>query len=569
MTITEDKENLIIEFGYNPSIINIVSRIDGRKYNSKRKNWIIPKLQILKTIDSLKNFDFEISENILKEYQFAKKRKEKINKLKKGIFNEKENEIFEKLNLPLFEFQKIGIAFVCATGSCLLCDEPGLGKTLQALTVTRIKNSKKVLIVCPATLKLSWKEEIEKWFPDFVVNIIEGTKEKRTEKWNKESNYYLMNYEQLLKDIEEIKKIKWDYIIADEATRISNNTTKQTELIKTIYSKNKIAMTGTPLNNAIEDIWSLVDFCQPKLLGKYYSFVDKYCTKDNFKIKYVDKETGRTKERKISKISGYKNITELKEILNDVMLRRRKEEVLHELPDKLYENIYIDFSKEEKNIYKTVKERIIEELKEYQLDRVLNDSINNIALTKILRLSQVADSLKILSNIDFSSKTNALKELLKDILHDNSKAIIFTRFSEMANILIKELKEYCPLLISGDVDNETRQENVSKLRNIDEHKIIIMTEAGSMGLNLQRANYVIHYDLPWSISKLKQREDRAHRIGQQKNVTIFKLIVKDTIDEHVLKVLNKKESLAEKVLSDNDKIKKYKINRYVINKILS
>ena len=551
MQILMKNENLIISFDYNPSLIEVIKRFDSRKFNPNTKEWTVPIIHTKKVLETLIPLGFSVHQDVNDEYNRTIKHKQKIERILASDFKESENEAFEKTNLPLFNFQKIGAGFLCVTNSALLADEPGLGKTIQTLATTIIKEAKKVLIICPSTLKLSWQDEINKWLKDKKTIIITGEKKIRNKLWSDKSDYHIMNYEILLRDIDEINKIEWDYIVADEATRISNPRAKQSKLIKTISAKHRIALTGTPLNNAIQDIWNILDFCQPNILGSYWQFTEKYCEKDRF-----------------GGIISYKNLNELKTHIADNMLRRKKKEVLQELPDKLYETIYVEFDNEERKIYEAIKEEIVSELKEYGISRVLGDKYLSNALVKMIRLKQTTGSLELVSEHQFSSKVNALKELLNDIISNGSKAIVFTQFSTMADILIRELDKYNPLLISGKVDNNIRKENVDKFQNSEENKIIVMTEAGGFGLNLQRANYIIHYDLPWSISKMEQREGRAHRIGQKNNLTIFRLIVQKTVDEYVLKVLHKKQIMSEDILGDKERMKKVKISKRDIKKML-
>lgn len=567
MQVNLEHNYITISFKYDPCVVNILNRIDGNKYNTETKIWKIPTYHVVELIDKLSSKNPTLSEEVKQLYVDKIKKINKTNKIKEYSFNNAENKIFTELNLPLFDYQKIGVGVLCVLGSALLGDEPGLGKTLQTLTTTKIKNSKKTLIVCPSSLKHTWKNEIEKWLPNEKHIIISGTKKERDNLWdNEDSNYVIMNYELLLKDIDKIKTKNWDYIIADEATRLSNPASKQTKFIKKINANNKIAITGTPMNNSIEDIWSIIDFCMPGYFGDYWHFINKYCNKEIIKIR-IKTKTGYT-YRHISKISSYKNTTELNDKINKCMIRRTKTEVLKELPDKLYENIYFDLSQTELKLYSAIEQRIIEELKEYNLNKVINDKQNKFVFTKILRLMQFTDSPELISDLKTSTKLETLKELLKDILNKNSKAIIFTKFSEMADILLKELVDYKPTIISGRIDNESREKNKNYFNTNNECKIIIMTEAGGMGLNLQSANYVVHYDLPWSISKLQQREDRAHRIGQKNNVTVFKLIAKNTIDEHVLDVLKYKEKIAKKILTSDYKIVKYSTTNAIIKKLI-
>lgn len=566
MKIREDKKNLIISFDYDPALITILGNFNGRKYNAKTKEWSVPKIHILEVLDSLLSLGFEIDDKIKEEYVYAIKRKKKIAKLLASEFNEAENTAFKNINLPLFNFQKVGAGFLCATKSALLGDEPGLGKSIQTLATTSIKKAKKVLIFCPSSLKLSWSEEIEKWMPDKKRLVISGEKKQRYLLWSdNDAEYTIANYELLIRDIDLIKKTKWDFIIADEATRLSNPVAKQSKLIKTIDATCKIALTGTPLNNKVEDLWNILDFCLPGLLGNYWNFTEKYCTKEKFRIRSVKDGRGRI----VTKIVGYKNLSELKRFIACNMLRRRKIDVLKELPEKIYENVYIELKEEEKKVYDAIKKEISKELEEYEINKVLEDKYLSNVVVKMVRLKQAVDSLELISNHKMSSKLDTLKELLKDIMHNESKAVIFTQFVGMSNILERELSEYEPLLITGEVCNEDRQKNVNLFQEENNHKLMIMTEAGAYGLNLQRASYIIHYDLPWSISKMEQREGRCHRIGQKNAVTIYSMIATDTIDEYVHKVLMKKQKLSQEILGDKEKVKKVKMTKTDIKNILS
>lgn len=552
MKISKYKNSICISFEYNPMIVEIVKRFNNRRYDLNTKEWIVPMSQIKEVLETLIPLGFTTDIDARNEYDEKMKHKLKIKRITEGNFKESEIEAIQKTKLPLLNFQKIGTGFLCVTKSALLGDEPGCGKSIQTLATMEIENAKKSLIICPGSLKLSWKDEISKWFQNKKIVIIQGDKKNRIKQWKETADIFVMNYELLLKDIDEIKKTNWDFVVADEATRISSPKSKQGKIIKTISATHKIALTGTPLNNAIQDIWNILDFCQKDCLGSYWQFTEKYCLKDRFKS-----------------IVGYQNLNELKTRISEFMLRRTKKEVLTELPDKLYETVYVEFTTEEKKIYEAVKKEITTELKEFEINKVLNDKYLSNALVKMVRLRQTTGSLELISDTNhFSSKLEILKELLKDILQTDSKAIIFTQFSEMADILIRELKDYKPLLISGKVKNEDRNKNVKTFQENEENKIIIMTDAGAHGLNLQRSNYVIHYDLPWSISKMEQREGRAHRYGQKNNITVYKLIVHNSIDEYVLKVLLKKHKLSEDILGDKERLNKVKISKKDIKKML-
>jgi SNF2 family DNA or RNA helicase len=549
--ISEKDENLIITFDYNPVIISLIKCFVGRKFNPADKSWSVPKIHMQDVLKTLIPLGFEMDESIREYYNknYAVKDilKEKVERMKEGRFKQCELDLFEKTGLPLREFQKKGVGFMCVTKSALLADDVGLGKSLQTLATVLINNSQKTLIVCPSSVKLSWQDEINKWLKNQNINVISGNKKERTELWKKESVYYIANYECVLRDFDNIKKIKFNYIICDEAIKIANPRTQISKTIKKLQAEHKYCLTGTPLTNSIHDCWSLMDFCQPGLLGTFWQFCERYCEKDRW-----------------GNIVAYKNIQELKEILSKYMLRRTKEEVLSELPEKSYETRYVEFSGKEKEIYKAVKEELVNELKEIDIK---TNYLSN-ALVKLVRLKQLTCSLNLLTEHKISSKLDTLKELLTDIMIDDKKCLIFTQFATMAKILKEELKEYSPLLITGETDIAERNENIHKFQENDVNKILILTSATNEGVNLQRASYIIHYDNPWSLGKMIQREGRAYRIGQKNNVIIFQLIVKDTVDEYVLKILNKKQKMADSILGDSERINKVKISKADINKLL-
>ena len=549
MKIDVDEKNIILDFDYNPVVIKFIKEnFDGRKFRKKSKDWVIPKHHIVEVVEKLKKLDFKITRKAFEEYKQRKRVEKNLKNIKKGDFSEEDEKILEKTKLPLYDYQKKGALFMYKNESALLGDEPGLGKTIQSLSVTEMREAEKILIICPASLKLNWKDEIEKWYDDPKIIVIDGRKEKRDELWKEEAKYYIMNYELLIRDLEEIKENEWDFIIADEATRIKNPKAKQSKAIKKIDAKYRLALTGTPLSNNTQDIWNIMDFCKPEILGNYWMFQSKYCIKNRF-----------------GGIEGYKNLDRLREVLSTHMIRREKNKVLDELPPKTYTTRYVELSQEERKVYNAIKEDIKDEIKEYGVEE--GKGISNV-LVKMVRLKQVTDYPGLISDCNKSSKMNTLKELLEDIMYGNSKAIIFSQFSQITDIMMEELSEYDPLLISGKVDKPKRKENNDKFQNNDKNRLMIMTEAGGFGLNLQKAEYIIHYDLPWSIAKKEQREGRAHRIGQKNNLTVFDIVTENTIDEHVARILKKKQKISDKILGENKSAEKAKFSYEDVKKIL-
>lgn len=549
MQVSKRNNNLIISFDYDPYLVEVVRQLGNRKFDNRNKVWTVPLSQIDTVVNRLTPAGFKFDNDVMTVYEKRQKKIARLERLRAGEFNPIEQEKILETKLPLFPYQMSGTGFMCAAQNALNGDEPGLGKSIQSIAATKILGCEKVLVLTFATLKGTWEEEIKKWLPDAEAIVVKGEKKYRDKKWAKDANFYIANYELLLRDLPEIQNIKWDAIIADEATRIANPRAKTTIAIKKINARFKFPLTGTPLNNSVQDVWSIIDFCEGGAMGTYWQFLDKYCELDVWK-----------------NVKGYKNLGILKQELRPYFIRRLKKEVLSQLPDKLYDSIYVDLSQEEREFYAAVKNEIIEELKDLGMkDR---RGLSNV-MTKMLRLQQATDSLSLVSKESKkSTKLDSLKELLEIVCAGENKAIVFTKFRQMAYILMEELKEYTPLLIAGGVKEDERDVNKKLFNEEAKHRVLVMTDAGAFGLNLQSASSVIHYDLPWSITKTQQREDRAHRIGQKGNVTVYKMIAKDTIDEYVLKVLHQKQRTAERVLGDNDKLRKQRVSKAMLQKLL-
>jgi len=547
--VTLKNNNLIISFNYDPYIVEVVGHFGNRRFDNKNKVWVVPLSQLNNVVETLQPLHFKFDPILLEEQTKIAKKRQRLKRVRNGAFKETELAKFAELNLPLFPFQRAGSGFLCAADNACNGDQPGLGKSIQSIAAAKLKNCKKVLVFTFATLKDTWLDEWTHWAPDYDAIVIRGEKSTRDKQWAQDKNVYIANYEQLLRDLPEIKKIKWDAIIADEATRISNPKSKTTVAIKKIDATYRWPLTGTPLSNSVQDIWSIIDFCEPGALGSYYQFTEKYCQKDRW-----------------GSIKGYKNLDILKEELKPFMIRRLKSNVLEQLPAKMYENIFIDLSPEEREMYKAVQRGIVEELKELGMTK--RRGLKK-ALTRTLRLKQVTGSLELISDSKTSSKVEALKELLEIICADDGKVVIFTFFKKMALILMRELAKYKPLLIAGGISQAERTANRDAFNTNDENKVMIMTDAGAFGLNLQKkAQNIVHYDLPWSVTKKEQREDRVHRIGQTGKVMVYTLLAKDSIDEYTLQVVKSKQRTSERVLGDEDTIKNIKISRALIQKIL-
>lgn len=396
-------EKIEITFQYEQSLVALVKSFSGRKYHAGSKSWSIPLAGSSQAVESLLRRGFRVSPELLSAIEADKAAASEAEAMQ--VMDDTE---FTS-PLPLFPFQKVGAAFLYKIGSGLLGDQPGLGKTLQSLAVCVKSEARKVLIFCPAAVKYQWQEEIRKFLGDVsvTVSVVDGNKKERDVrwKWPKVEGalplYVIANYELLLRDLPEMQAVDWDVIIADEATRISNPQAKQSKAIKKLKSKRRLALTGTPISNRANEVWNILDFCSPGAMGDYWGFMQRYCLKNYF-----------------GAVSGYQNLDELNARIKRYMIRRLKENILPELPEKIETDIPFDLSKEEKLFYKKIKSELLFEIDKYDINKLENPMTIQYTLTKMIRLRQIADSMELLGENSKSSKIETLKELLKTILYE-------------------------------------------------------------------------------------------------------------------------------------------------------
>lgn len=537
-----DQNYIVLKFKYDAKIVSVIKNyLPGRQFDSFNKTWRVPIEHAEETIRRLGPLGFEPPMTLIQMMTEWEKDKKTLAGIKQG------DHALDAGGLPLYKFQITGVKFLQYANMALLADAPGLGKSIQ--TIGALRAESRVIIFCPASLKYNWAEEIAKWTKDEVV-VISGTPITRRKLWATPAKWYIANYELLLKDFHLIKPLTINHTcVCDEAQRISNPAAKSVKALKLLPFRKRIALTGTPLSNSPIDIWSIVDWLRPGYIGTFQQFKDQHCVLNEW-----------------GDVVAYKNLGILAAQLEPMMLRRSKDEVLTDFPPKTVQDVKFDLSEGEIKLYHDIVEQIHDEI----ADLGFEAKYLGLILVKMLRLQQAVDHPQLVGKIEVSTKFETLKDMVKEILLSGGKIIIFTRFATMAKILHEA---FCVLynncvLISGDVPADTRVGIVKDFNENPKIQIIVMTEAGSAGLNLQAATYVFHYDLPWSIAKLEQREGRAHRIGQTKPVTVYNLIGKNTMDEYVAKVLHKKNLLSIDVLQDVDRMEAAGLDAEDIRSIL-
>lgn len=429
----------------------------------------------------------------------------------------------------------------------ILADDMGLGKTVQLLCVVckyledeTEKNKKPTLVVCPSSLCLNWQNEIEKFTQGVTSEVIHGSLQDRMKKIAEINNYNIVitSYELLKRDIDEYKKYnyKFKYIIADEAQYIKNNNTQNAKAIKDIISETRFALTGTPIENSLSELWSIFDFIMPGYLFRYRKFKELYETpimRDNDEIV----------------------MQKLKKLIEPFVLRRIKKEVLTELPDKTVTVLSSQMLEEQEEIYLSyltqAKKSAMEEIKENGIEK---SQIKILALLTRLRQVCCHPSLFIENYEGGSGKLNQCIEIIKDAIQSGHKILLFSGYTAMFDIIEKELKkeQISYLKLTGQTKVSDRINLVDEFNNNPDKKLFLISlKAGGTGLNLVGADMVIHYDPWWNVSSENQATDRTYRIGQKRNVQVYKLITKNSIEEKIYDLQKRKEALIDNMLSTN------------------
>ena len=493
----------------------------------------------------------------------------------KKIVNVIENKEMDNMQLPnnlnanLREYQKVGYEWLKVLDKYqfggILADDMGLGKTLQVIAVilsyiqgensyneeqiegqtdwwqVRNKNTKPSMVICPSSLTLNWENEINKFAPSINSLVIRGNLEERKRQIKSINDYdvVITSYDLLKRDIEVYEELNYEfkYIIADEAQYIKNNNTQNAKAIKKINAQTRYALTGTPIENSLSELWSIFDFIMPGYLFSYKKFKENY-------------------ELPITKNEDRLAMKKLKMLIEPFVLRRIKRDVLTELPDKTISILNNEMPEEQQKIYlsylQSAKQEAIDEINTNGFEK---SQIKILAL--LMRLRQICchPSLFIDNYKGESSKLNQCIELIKDAVASGHKMLLFSGYTGMFDIIEKELNEekikYFKLTGSTKVGERIRL--VDEFNENDEIKVFLISlKAGGTGLNLTGADMVIHYDPWWNLSAENQATDRTYRIGQKRNVQVYKLITKNSIEEKIYDLQQRKAQLVDNMLSTNE-----------------
>jgi len=576
-----DEDSFVATFEFKQSLIDAIKTLPNRTFVKKIGAWVFPivDLFILKKIAKEQGIEImmtpeandkyrELSEKlaILREVSDAKDSDHTVDGLRKEV--------------KLYDFQKVGVHFLDTVQSGLMGYDMGLGKTPIGISVVsnaiQRSGAKKALIVVPASMKYQWGYQIAK-FSGYSYTMVAG--KDRDELYRKNTDFIIVNYDLLWRDIDMIKDIEWDIVICDEIQRARNFRTDTFKALNQLKCKRRIGLTGTPIENDLMDLFTIMKFLNPKVFGTNpFPFMNRYCTLDFW---------GRIDHSK------YKNLDEINKKLSYSMIRRRKREVLDELPEKIINHIYVNLNPTERKKYKEIKKGILEDIKTGKIKSIA-------ALAQTVYLRQLCDCLNLVVEKDkiVSSKLDEVKKILGELQPD-AKIIIFTQFERMAKIIedniglksvhlhggiasdcrwereiekdtIKNNKKMkqrdldilvyeeklkakcinCPYY-NDDSKCNTRKKIQAKFENEKDIRVFISTNAGASGLDLQIASVLINYDMSFNPAVNEQRIARIDRIGQKaEKILIINLVCIDTIEEKVLRITEKKQKLFDVVIDN-------------------
>ena len=442
---------------------------------------------------------------------------------------------FDKLlRVPLYDYQRQGALFAARAGRCLIADEMGLGKTIQAIAAVEIMSAhlgiERVLIVCPTSLKHQWQREIER-FAGRPTKVIGGLRAARERHFATPSFYKLTNYDTVHRDLDLIRAWSPDLVILDEAQRIKNWNTRAARSVKQVASPYAIVLTGTPLENRLEELVSIVQFVDQHRLGPTFRFLAEHQIRDE--------ESGR--------VIGYKRLDSIGKTLEPILLRRTKQQVLDQLPGRLDKHLFVPMTPQQMLHHEENREVVARIVAKWRRFHFLAEADQRRLMIALQNMRMSCDSTYLLDHkTDFGVKADELATLLDDVLEQpDTKVVVFSQWLRMHELLVRRLdrKQWGHVMFHGGVPGPQRKTLVDRFREDGKCLAFLATDAGGVGLNLQHASVVVNMDLPWNPAVLEQRIGRVHRLGQRQPVRVVNFVAKGTIEEGMLSVLKFKKSL--------------------------
>jgi len=474
----------------------------------------------------------------------------------KKLFEQDYETWVEEIDTPpgfdgeLRPYQKTGLGWISyledhGFGGCL-ADDMGLGKTIQVLA--RLVQERSIdplvgptLVVCPLSVVYNWRSEANEFTPDLTVHIHHSQGRMSGDDLASAIQHHdviITTYGTARSDIEQLRDIQFHRIVLDEAQKIKNTSAGRTQAIRSLSAHHRLALTGTPVENRLSELWSIMEFCNPGLLGSERQFRNAF-------------------SRPIEERGDIEKMEQLRQLIRPFVLRREKtdDSIIEDLPEKSEKKEYCGLTEEQATLYKAVADEIFE-----QIEQSRDIERRGRILKLIGNLKSICNHPRQYLNDDQrvsgrSGKLVVLDDLVQKIAANDEKGLIFTQYTQMAELLLEHLRsqDHRVFYLYGGTAKEKREEMIGEFENAEGSCFFLLSlHAGGTGINLTPANYVIHYDRWWNPAVEKQATDRAYRIGQDNNVQVYKLICRGTIEESIDQIIESKRDLAEQVLADSD-----------------
>ena len=435
----------------------------------------------------------------------------------------------------LRDYQQQGVAFLESRDKALLCDDPGLGKTAQAIMCC-LRKGLKTLVVCPHSIKDEWVREVRKW-TDLKHLVIEGSAAKRALQYHEEADFYIVNYETVIRDAEAISAIPYNCIILDEAQRIKNRKTLTARTVKGLrLPRYRYILTATPIENSISDLYSLMEFTGN---GMYYG-LRASLTPTRGDYFYLDSRSFKPGPNQLRQMVSQASPEALHNALKRFMLRRRKEDVDLQLPPKTNMILETQLTLEQKAMYVLARDRFL---------LMVGDTTVPIVsvLAQLTYLREICNSTALVSpKHPFSSKFEELVPRVKEAVLTGNKVIVFSEFKRFCDLIVAALRKEG--LGVSYLHGQEKCIGAQKEAFWGENQVLVATRTGEVGHNLQCASYVFEMEPCWNPARVKQRQDRAHRLGQTKPVLIYSFVTPGTVEERIQATLHNKEELFKEVI---------------------
>ena len=461
-----------------------------------------------------------------------------------------DNGLDQLLTVSLYPYQKEGIRFAFERGRSIIADEMGLGKTIQAIGTAELLRreglAEQILIVCPTSLKYQWQREIERFTKDTghspehpLTLVIEGNPLKRKEQYASDVPYKIVSYNCMSNDVKMWGSLQTEVLIMDEVQRLKNWKTQISMAARKVHSDYAVILSGTPLENKLEELYSVMEFADNYCLGPYWQFrADCIVTDDG------------------GKVIGYKNLNKVGETARERLIRRTKKQVALQMPKRTDQNIFVPMTKEQMSIHEEYKQSVANLVYKWRKMHFLTEKDRQRLLQFLSMMRMVCDSTYILDQKSrCDTKVAETMSILQSVFDNgDEKVVIFSQWERMTRLIAYELDkmgvgyEY----LHGGVPSAKRRDLISNFTDDPDSRVFLSTDAGSTGLNLQAGSIMINLDLPWNPAVLEQRIARIYRLGQERNVQVINLVAKDTIEEGMLGKLRFKTAMFEGVLDNGE-----------------